>query len=86
MNVGRIGATGATVQRIQFIKTRHFLVSYIFMGEIEAKRLEHLFFREVDGTLVELVSENKNWVRMIAIIFLNDAHNVRVEIIIRRLF
>ena len=80
-----MGAAGATVlQRIQLIEARDFLVPYIFMGKIEAQRLEHLFFGEVDGTLVELVSENENGVRVVAIIFLNGAQNVRVDIFVRR--
>ena len=49
------------------------------MGEIEAKRLENLSFGETDGALVELVSEDENGVRVGAIIFLNDARNVRVN-------
>jgi hypothetical protein len=80
-----MGAAGATVlQRIQLIEARNFLVPYIFMGKIEAKRLKHLFFGELNGTLVELVSENENGVRVVAIIFLNGAQNVRVDIFVRR--
>jgi hypothetical protein len=48
------------------------------MREIEAKGFKHLFFRETDGAFIELVSENENGVRMIAVIFLNYADNVRV--------
>lgn len=55
------------------------------MGEIEAKRLENLSFREIDGALVELVSENENGVRVVASIFLNDARNVRVNAVVRML-
>ena len=83
MNVGRIGATGANRNRL--IKARNFLVRYILMGEIETKRLENLFFREIDGALVELVSEDENGVRVGAIIFLNDARNVRVDAVVRML-
>lgn len=80
-----MGAASATVlQSIHFIEARNFLVPYIFMRKIEAKRLKHLFFGEVDGTLVELVSENENGVRVVAIIFLNGAQNIRVDIFVRR--
>ena len=62
-----MGAAGATVfQSIQLIEARNFLVPYIFMGKIEAQRLKHLFFGEMDGTLVELVSENEDGVRVVA--------------------
>lgn len=80
-----MGAASATVlQSIHFIEARNFLVPYIFMGEIEAQRLKHLFFGEMDGTLVELVSENENGVRVVAIIFLNGAQNIRIDIFVRR--
>ena len=86
VNVGRIGAAGATVvQTIHFIDARNFLVPYIFMREIEAKGFKHLFFRETDGAFIELVSENKDGVRMVARIFLNDARNVRINVVVRRL-
>lgn len=81
MNVGRIRATGAN--RIRSIETRNFLVLYSFMGEIETKRLENLFFREIDRAFVELVSEDENGVRVAAIIFLDDARNVRVDAVVR---
>lgn len=55
------------------------------MGEIEAKRLENLSFGEIDGALVELISEDENGVRVGAIIFLNDARNVRVNAVVRML-
>ena len=81
MNVGRIRATGAN--RIRSIETRNFLVLYSFMGEIETKRLENLFFREMNCAFVELVSEDENGVRVAAIIFLDDARNVRVDAVVR---
>ncbi len=83
MNVGRIGATSANRNRL--IKARNFLVRYILMGEIETKRLENLFFREIDRALVELVSKDENRVRVAAIILLNDARNVRVDAVVRML-
>lgn len=80
-----MGAASATVlHSIHFIEARNFLVPYIFMGEIEAQRFKHLFFGEMDGTLVELVSENENGVRVVAIIFLNGAQNIRIDIFVRR--
>jgi len=82
VNVGRMRATVAMVYGVD---ARNFFVCYIFMGKVEAKGLEHLFFREMYGALVELVSKDENGVRVIAVIFVNGARNIRVDGIVRRL-
>jgi len=82
VNVGRMRAIVAMVYGVE---ARNFFVCYIFIGKVEAKGLEHLFFCEMYGALVELVSKDENGVGVTAVIFVNGARNVGVDGIVRRL-
>ncbi len=82
MNVGRTYAVFATIQGVQFINARNFRIFYFFVGKIEAQTLVNLPLCQFNGAFIQLISKDKNGVTMITNIFLNDATNVGINIVI----